>query len=90
MTRRKITRLRERNLNCGRIRAHHRLVILALQGLLGATRSRAFQASYGAAFVFLPWFFRWDLLLRVEIRASPETVLFGAQHHGLGTLLPLV
>jgi hypothetical protein len=54
------------------------------------TRSRVFLVSYEAAFAFLPWFFRWDLLLRVGIPGLPETVLAEAQHRCFGVLFPLV
>jgi hypothetical protein len=44
-------------------------------------RSRAFLASGEAAFVSLPWFFHWDLLLlRAEIPELAERILSGAQH----------
>ena len=47
---------------------------------MGETRSRAFPASYEDAIVCLLWFFRWDLLLRVEIPGLPEMVLAEVQH----------
>jgi hypothetical protein len=52
------------------------------------TRSRAFLAFCEAVFVFLPWFFHWGLLLRMEIPGLPERVLSEVQHRCLGALFP--
>ena len=51
---------------------------------------RAFLASCEAAFVCLPWSFRSDSMLRVEIPGLPGRVLFEVQHRHSEVLFPPV